>query len=320
MMESFMSMRDRNTSHMGESMSASRGLAKKAVRDLAKVSETYDGTSDATVLNSFIRVQERYLAAVAREEQQQISDAEFITHIADRLTKHAAEWWDSLPDSTRPTTKEAFLAELRRKFYPANMQNTVRAKLKKLRLKGSVNDFVKEFMRLVGEVRALERKDVGSEAYTDAEAMRQFLQCLAWSEGHGIDVHNYVMAATTFYHLPESPRPLTLDDYMRAAQLYFNLTWTADKSTDIAKPQPTGAKAKVNAVGAKGQRFTPYGRNAGKGKGVDKGAGGSSSGSSAFGGTCFVCGETGHRALDCLKRAGQSDPKGKGKQPGFRKG
>ena len=80
------------------------------------------------------------------------------------LTDTVMLWWrrrrtDIERGTCTISSFNEFKRELKRQFYPENVEDEARARLRRLKQSGSVRDYVKEFTTLVLEIPDLSNKD-----------------------------------------------------------------------------------------------------------------------------------------------------------------
>ncbi|KAF2314837.1 hypothetical protein GH714_036862 [Hevea brasiliensis] len=93
-------------------------------------------------------------------------DAKKVDHVPLYLVDTAMVWWrwrhgDMQKGLCTIASWEEFKRELKRQFYPENVAHEARARLRRLSQKGSIRDYVKEFMETLLEI----------QDYPDAEAL-----------------------------------------------------------------------------------------------------------------------------------------------------
>ncbi|KAF2324198.1 hypothetical protein GH714_009880 [Hevea brasiliensis] len=113
----------------------------------------FHGGRNAKEIDNFLWSLEQYFRAFGITE-----DARKIDHAPLYLADTAMVWWRRrLLDIERGTsiisTWDDFKKELKKQFYPENAAHEARAKLRRLSHKGSIRDYVKEFIETLLEIR-----------------------------------------------------------------------------------------------------------------------------------------------------------------------
>ncbi|KAL1224846.1 hypothetical protein V5N11_015624 [Cardamine amara subsp. amara] len=120
----------------------------------------FDGARDAKEVENFLWQMEQYFDNLGLgDESAKIKAA------TSYLTDTAMLWWrrrhaDIERGTCRMDTWEAFKKELKRQFYPENVVYEARRKLRELRQKGMIRDYVKEFTTLVLQIPNLSDQDL----------------------------------------------------------------------------------------------------------------------------------------------------------------
>ncbi|KAF2282515.1 hypothetical protein GH714_044044 [Hevea brasiliensis] len=144
------------------------GAATTSIAPTARVEvpkpNAFHGGRNAKEIDNFLWSLEQYFRALGITE-----DARKIDHAPLYLADTAMVWWRRrLLDIERGTctisTWDDFKRELKKQFYPENAAHEARAKLRRLSHKGSIREYVKEFMETLLEI----------PDYPDTEALFAF--------------------------------------------------------------------------------------------------------------------------------------------------
>lgn len=146
--------------------------------DLPKPRE-FDGKRDAKELEDFIWRMERYF-----EGANIVDEAQKVRTSTLYLTDTAALWWrrkhaEIESGTSRIDTWEDLKKELKAKFYPTNVVYEARKKLRELKHKGNIKEYVKEFTTLVLQIPNLTEEDElfyfvdGLQAWAKQEVQRR---------------------------------------------------------------------------------------------------------------------------------------------------
>ncbi|KAK0594587.1 hypothetical protein LWI29_037966 [Acer saccharum] len=120
---------------------------------------TYNGTRNAMEVENFLFGLEQYFEAKgARDDATKIANAPTFLRDAAQL------WWrckhgDSGKGINPIHTWEDFKKELKRQFCPTNAEKEARGHLRRLKQKGSIRDYIKEFTTLSLEIEDMSEKD-----------------------------------------------------------------------------------------------------------------------------------------------------------------
>lgn len=119
----------------------------------------YDGRRDAKDVENFLWQMEVYFEGV-----NLIDEAMKVRTAFMYLTYMASLWWhrkDAVVENgaCRIDTWDEFKRELKRQFYPENVVYEARKKLRELKQKGTISDYVKEFTTLMLQIPSM-LKDV----------------------------------------------------------------------------------------------------------------------------------------------------------------
>lgn len=145
----------------------------------------YAGARDARELENFLWHMEQYFEAIGMvEEKMKVRTATMF------LTDTAMLWWRRRSaDMERGTctinTWADFKKEIKRQFYPENVEYLARKSLKRLKHTGSIRDYVKEFSTLMLEITDMPEKDLffnfmdGLQNWAELELQRRGVQDLA---------------------------------------------------------------------------------------------------------------------------------------------
>ncbi|KAK2999224.1 hypothetical protein RJ639_023579 [Escallonia herrerae] len=109
---------------------------------------SYDGAREARQVDNFFWHLERYFEVldIDDEEEKVQSPIMYLTNIA-------ALWWRRrYTDRYDVKTWEKFKRELKRQFYPESVRNMAMINFRQLRQKGSIHEYVKEYLALMLEI------------------------------------------------------------------------------------------------------------------------------------------------------------------------
>lgn len=145
----------------------------------------YGGSRNAKELDNFLWSLEQYFKSLGITE-----DAKKIDAATLYLDNTAMVWWrrrssDIEKGSFVLNTWEEFKKELKRQFYPENAEEEARAKLRRLQQKGSIRDYVKEFLEVLLEIPDYPDKEAfftfkdGLQNWVKMEIQRRGAQDLA---------------------------------------------------------------------------------------------------------------------------------------------
>ncbi|KAF2282258.1 hypothetical protein GH714_043951 [Hevea brasiliensis] len=124
----------------------------------------YSGARNAKEIDNFLWSLEQYFRAIGITD-----DAKKVDHAPLYLVDTAMVWWRRRHDDMEKglctiASWDEFKRELKRQFYPENAAHEARARLRRLSHRGSIRDYVKEFMETLLEI----------PDYPDAEALFAF--------------------------------------------------------------------------------------------------------------------------------------------------
>ncbi|KAF2313713.1 hypothetical protein GH714_012837 [Hevea brasiliensis] len=124
----------------------------------------YSGARNAKEIDNFLWSLEQYFRAIGITD-----DAKKVDHAPLYLVDTAMVWWrrrhgDMEKGLCTIASWDEFKRELKRQFYPENAAHEARARLRRLSHRGSIRDYVKEFMETLLEI----------PDYPDAEALFAF--------------------------------------------------------------------------------------------------------------------------------------------------
>ncbi|QHO25559.1 uncharacterized protein DS421_12g382090 [Arachis hypogaea] len=127
--------------------------------DLPKPKE-FKGVRDAREVENFLWQMERYF-----EGQGVVEEAIKVRTAALYLSDNATLWWrrkcvDMENGTCNIATWEDFKRELKRQFFPENVVYEARKKLRELKHKSTISDYVKEFTTLMLQIPNLASEDV----------------------------------------------------------------------------------------------------------------------------------------------------------------
>ncbi|XP_022882220.1 uncharacterized protein LOC111399181 [Olea europaea var. sylvestris] len=120
----------------------------------------FDGKRDAKELDDFLWRLEIYFEGV-----NILDEATKVRTSTMYLTDTAALWWrrkhaDIEKGACRIDSWDDFKKELKRQFYPENVVYEARKKLRELKHKGTIRDYVKEFTTLVLQIPSMSDEDL----------------------------------------------------------------------------------------------------------------------------------------------------------------
>ncbi|XP_022864502.1 uncharacterized protein LOC111384459 [Olea europaea var. sylvestris] len=138
----------------------------------------YDGRRDAKDVENFLWQMEVYFEGV-----NLVNETMKVRTASMYLTDTASLWWrrkhaDVEHGASRIDTWDEFKRELKRQFYPENVVYEARKKLRELKQKGTIRDYVKEFTTLMLQIPSMP-EDVLLFYFMDGCTtwVRQELQC-----------------------------------------------------------------------------------------------------------------------------------------------
>ncbi|VFQ66115.1 unnamed protein product [Cuscuta campestris] len=131
-------------------------------------SKSYKGSRNAKELDNFIWSMEQYFRALAISEEKRKVDMASLF-----LEDTAMVWWrrrqgDMEKGTCTIDTWAEFRSELKKQFYPSNVEEKAQGKLRRLQHKGSIREYVKEFTEVLLEI----------PDYPDKEAFFAFMDGL----------------------------------------------------------------------------------------------------------------------------------------------
>ncbi|KAG9450049.1 hypothetical protein H6P81_010014 [Aristolochia fimbriata] len=239
----------------------------KPIRVKVPEPKVYDGVRDAKVIDNFLwQVEQHLKASCVKEEARKVNAATLY------LSGDALLWWirhaleEGAGTSSIQTWKE-FKAELRKRFYPANVEHEARKKLRSLKHGGKIREYISQFTSLMLCVSYM----------SDADKLFSFLDGLKpWAE-HEIrrrDVKTLAEALSVAERLTE-----------------FEKRSEGQNSDSKEKEKTSEHKATEESEGEKKDNTQQKGKKWGgrdrKGKGPKR--------------TCFIC-DGDHLMRDCPKR------------------
>ncbi|KAH7670774.1 Synaptobrevin protein [Dioscorea alata] len=159
----------------------------------------YGGSRNAKELDNFLWSLEQYFKALGIVE-----DAKKMETTTLYLDNTAMVWWrrrsvDIERGTCKINTWAEFKKELKRQFYPVNAEDEARGRLRRLQHKGSIQDYVKEFTKVLLEI----------PDYPDKEALFAFMDGLqGWAkrEIHRHGAHDLATAIAIAESLIELQR------------------------------------------------------------------------------------------------------------------
>ncbi|VFQ79625.1 unnamed protein product [Cuscuta campestris] len=114
--------------------------------------KSYKGSRNAKELDNFLWSMEKYFRALAISEEKRKVDMASLF-----LEDTAMVWWrrrqgDMEKGTCTIDTWAEFKSELKKQFYPSNVEEEARGKLRRLQHKGSIREYVKEFTEVLLEI------------------------------------------------------------------------------------------------------------------------------------------------------------------------
>jgi hypothetical protein len=134
------------------------GMVRPPPRNVPPPKE-FDRKRDAMEFEDFLWRIEKYFKATHMEDEE-----DKIETATSYLTGNAAIWWrrrhaDIESGLVRIDSWADLKGELKVKFYPSNVADEAREKLRELKHKGSISEYVKEFTNLVLQIPTLSDDD-----------------------------------------------------------------------------------------------------------------------------------------------------------------